>query len=221
MRITPDLTIAGYPGIRVRQLFRRVFRYDSWTDEDVAEEMGISKRKAAALVAALVAEGYLETADAWHKSMAKWEPSRKGASLTMASAAKPIRRATADRLVKGLVERAGMLMDPTRHEYAFVVTELIVFGSYLTDRPDLGDVDFAVRWQTRFEDKDQQYACRKARVRAAKAAGKRFHWWFLETEWPEVEVQRFLKGPSQYVSLHDAEKHREFLASIPHQRLLP
>ena len=43
-----------------------------------------------------------------------------------------------------------------RHKYAFVVTELIVFGSYITDRPDLGDIDIAARWRAQYDDRDEQ-----------------------------------------------------------------
>lgn len=39
---TTAVTASAPP--RLRQLFRRVFRFDSWTEADVADEMGISPR---------------------------------------------------------------------------------------------------------------------------------------------------------------------------------
>jgi len=36
-----------------------------------------------------------------------------------------------------------------------------------------------------------------------------------------VEVRRYLKGPSAYVSLHDLDDQQEFIASIPHRRVWP
>src|SRR5690349_8345192 len=109
MRLTPDLDIAGYPALRIRGLFRRVFRDDRWTYHDVMEHPGLRKREAVHLTADLEQEGYLERVKEPSPHRSLHDVTRKGAALMMASAAKPIRRATADRLLAGVVERARHL----------------------------------------------------------------------------------------------------------------
>ena len=221
MRITPDMTIAGYPAIRVRQLVRRVFRFDRWRHKDVASEMGISVRKAGRLVTALVDEGYLEPVTPDYPGHARWAVTRKGAGLAMASAAKPIHRATAERLVAGVLERCSVLADWKAHPYAFRVVEVLVFGSYLTDARRLGDVDLAVEYERRHGTGDRNWAVMKARIDAAHQAGRTFGNISEMYEWPRTEVRRFLIGRSGYLSLHDLDEERKFVESVPHRRLWP
>ena len=60
-----------------------------------------------------------------------------------------------------------MLADWDAHPYAYRVRELLVFGSYLTDVPTLGDVDLAVVWAHRFSHPARHWSYMEARIRLA------------------------------------------------------
>jgi len=110
MRITPGLTIAGYPAIELRDLFHRVLsRHEGWTEAAVADHLRIAPRRAHRLVTELARLGYLTRREPPDQHAPPYVITRQGAALIMATAAKPITRATADRIVAGLLERARVL----------------------------------------------------------------------------------------------------------------
>jgi hypothetical protein len=79
------------------------------------------------------------------------------------------------------------------------VTEVRVFGSYLTDSDDLGDLDLALRYELRpVDDKDFSDAIRAF---AAKH-GKRHLSWHDQLSLPERVVEHRIKGRSPYISMH-------------------
>jgi hypothetical protein len=116
------------------------------------------------VLAALIANGYLEP----HKPEYKWdtrefELSRKGRQLAAANLVKRFDRAKADQEIADLIARANEIN--ARDELVFYVRKITVFGSYLTDSNDLGDIDLVVQTWPRRRDpfKESQ----------RRAAGKR------------------------------------------------
>src|SRR5664279_499149 len=99
---------------------------------------------AAAVLTELVEAGFLTEehgspveGDRW------WVTTTRGNALGMASFAKPISRATAERLLAGLLDRARTWNE--NPERLVSIEEIVVFGSYLDPTVDqLGDVDIAV-----------------------------------------------------------------------------
>lgn len=59
----------------------------------------------------------------------------------------PVRRERAERMVAELPLRAATLNADPRYQH--FVNRIAVFGSYLGDKPVLGDLDVAMDWQTR------------------------------------------------------------------------
>lgn len=111
----------------------------------------------------------------WPLKKERWGP-EKARMLHIASAAKPTKRVTADRLLReflGCVEHMNA-DEALMHR----VSEVVVFGSDLTESSDLGDIDERNRGRDRMESA-------KERVEVSRAAGGSFP---MQGElfWPEM-----------------------------------
>ena|ERR1017187_1783547 len=122
MRITADQTIADYPAVRVRQLMRET-AHASVTLRHVRQVLRCSDSGAASVLNRLEKDGLIESVSG------RLEPSTKGRALAMATAARPLRRTTATRLVADLIERARAVNSDDR--WAYRVWMVAVFGSYV------------------------------------------------------------------------------------------
>jgi len=110
---------------------------------------------------------------------------------------KRIDRTKADQLVAEIVRRAKEIN--ARPELAMTVEEIRAFGSYITDRTDLGDIDLAVRFE-RKPGKDFV----AWNIERANASGRQSLNFFQQITYGETEVFRLLKGRSPYIALHYA-----------------
>ena len=63
-----------------------------------------------------------------------------------------IKRETADRILKKMVQTAEEINSAPETQFMYFVSKVVVFGSYLTEKERLGDIDVAVeiegRWKT-------------------------------------------------------------------------
>jgi hypothetical protein len=112
----------------------------------------IKAAEAKRVLAALVADGYLEPhepTDQYDKS--KYQTSVKGRQLAAANLTPRFDRAKADNEVAALIACANEIN--TRDELVFFVHKITAFGSYLTDSNDLGDIDLVVEVEPRREQK--------------------------------------------------------------------
>jgi predicted nucleotidyltransferase len=80
----------------------------------------------------------------------------KGSALAMATAAPPLRRETAERLITQLVERARAVNKDDR--WAYRVGRLVVFGSYVRGAERPNDVDVGCETLPRWSGERQQVA---------------------------------------------------------------
>src|SRR2546422_6017751 len=122
MRIAAEEKIAGYPALRIRQLMRETAGR-SITPRYVREILSCTDSGAARVLNQLARAGFVEAVRGY------WEATTKGNALAMATAAAPLRRQTAERLIAGLIDRARVLNGD--HTWAFRVRILVVFGSYI------------------------------------------------------------------------------------------
>jgi len=197
MRITRDMTIVGVPAIQLRDALRGLV--SGFDAEYLANKLNMSAEEGRGIAGQLLAEGYLAV-EMEHHGETYYGLTMKGAALQLASAAKPIKRATAERLVQEIIQRAEAInAEPS---YLYRVTKLLVFGSYLTDSPTLGDVDIAVELTPKIADPDEFSAAASQYADDAAAAGRRFSSFFQRLFWPQEEIQRILKNSISYVSLH-------------------
>jgi len=164
---------------------------------------------ARALVGYLLAEGYIERAaeSGGRDGGASYTSTIKGAALGMTKFVSRIDRAKAEALLKGVLERvAAINSDP---EWMHWVTEVRVFGSYLTDANDLGDLDLALKYEPRWDRSATDRGTREfsAAIEAFAAKHNKQHRpWIEKLSLPERVVAQRVKGRSPYISMHRVEE---------------
>lgn len=110
MRSDPNDVVVGLPALTAREVVRGVIRYQEVDEElfaHICQDAGVPAGREHATLAALCRLAYLEPLEPDpHRPEPRWCFTRLGSSFAWAHATKPIRRATADRLLAELVERA-------------------------------------------------------------------------------------------------------------------
>jgi hypothetical protein len=143
----------------------------------------------------------------------------QGNAIANAKAGKPITRRTADRLVEEFLVRVNEIN--ACDDYVFRVTQVVIFGSYLSDSPTLGDVDLSIILSHRYDDPEEHKRHCEARTQHALEEGRNFPTFLQELAWPEEEIWRILKGRSRGLSLHDEKRERVLSRPIPSKILFP
>lgn len=202
MNITSDTTLVGYPILKIRQLLRAIRLH--WhgkgmiyilTTNITADNLDITEEEAQGVLNELVSLGYLSRID--NSDFYPIEP--PGNALRCASAARPIHRKTADKVLHQFLERVQQVnSDPY---YLYKVREVQVFGSYLSDKQRISDVDVAVDIQPKFEY-SRQRELEEERIRLAYRKGRQFRNYNRELEFPRNEVEMFLRNRSHSLSIH-------------------
>jgi len=210
MRIAPGEKICGVDALSLRKAFRFVSNLDDFSTELLAEKLGLSKKRGPSLLNDLAAEGFVTPHLDFHKR-ACWRLTKRGRALALASAAKPLTRATADRLVEEFLARAMAIN--TNGELAYVVTDAVLFGSYLTDARRLNDVDIGFRLARR-NPAANAVEENNHRVSVARKRGRQFRSWFDELNWPRTEVLLLMKARSRGLSLHDMDNDAIFTEKL-------
>jgi len=213
MRIDPKGTVAGRPALLVRQTLRHLRTRLPWGLSELECAASVEAGEGRALIKALLAEGLIEAAgrNAWKVTQAGW-------TLSSATAAKRVTRATAQRALQQFLGRVEQVNnDPY---FLGKVTRVVLFGSMLKPAVErLSDVDLAVEVASKDADFD------RARVKNYDAEelatrGHRFRN-FLEQEgcwyW---EVFGFLKGQSRVIALADYSVEKTFVLTVQHRFLI-
>ena len=192
MRITTDQKIAGCPAVRVRQLMRGTVS-GSITLGYVRRVLRCSDSGASVILNRLEKDGFIELV------RGHLEPSTKGIALAMATAAAPLRRATAARLVDGLIERVRALN--ADDSWAYRVGTVVVFGSYVRGAERPSDVDVACELRPRWGSGRQRVQEQLRRETRAEPFRNMSEW----ATWPKLEVFRFLRARARGLSIHELE----------------
>jgi hypothetical protein len=217
VRIDSTASIAGHPALNVRELLRRG-RVGEWGMQFVRHVLKVDQDEAARVIASLHGKGLIEPGES-EDGEQLYQPSMLGRALANASAGKPIRRATADRLLSEFLKRVEIVnSDP---HYLFRIELAVVFGSYLSDAEALGDLDLAIHLEAKEPDWDKHVALEDARIAEAREAGRDFPSYEAQIHWPETEVRRFLKGRSSAISLHDLRSDIRIITGSPHRVIHP
>lgn len=197
MRIDPKGHIAGFPALMVRDFLRRYF-VSNFSLISVENFTKTSIYESRPFISALEAEGLVNRVE--DSEGEYWECSNEGRRLAMATAAAPIRRATAERLVREVLDRARTVNSDSG--YLFCVNRVAVFGSYLTGAVRLSDVDLAIELICRVSDPEEYRRLKDARIDLARKRGWRSRNLVDLVAYPKQEVLDFLKGRSRAISLH-------------------
>ena len=217
MRIDPKGTLFGYPLLYVRKLVRVLNNYLSWDVNTVQEVLSVRPTKARKIVKALHAAGLSKRCRGKH--LKTWTTTQAAQTLASATAAKPITRRTADRVLGGLLARVDRVNGDDR--FLAKVTRVIVFGSYLRASVErLSDVDIAVELVPKESRRNKFRELNYRRVAQAARKGHRFSGILDRELWWRSETLDFLKGRSRSISLVDYKREKEFVDKVPRRTVL-
>ena len=191
VKISPSQQVAGIPVMEVRKFLRRVhsdFR-TSWP-EQVVQHFNFTSRRARQFIHDLQAEGLIEPSTHEFDKDA-YQLTDKGRSLGRGSAAKAIIRATGDKALKGLLQRAKEVN--ASDDFLCSVEAVVLFGSYLKGEERPNDVDVAVKLKRRLpENLGTDEVARRMREHARKS-NRQFSTYLEELQWPETQVKLYLR----------------------------
>lgn len=198
MRIDLRERIAGQTAAAIRTFLRRSHG-DAWNLSYVAKRLRSDEAAAREIIVELAARGYIERS-AFSAEGEYWENTIRGNAFAGATAAKPLLRVSADKRLKEFLDRVEEVRrDPY---YLYRVHRVILFGSYLTSKDRINDIDLCVSLTVKEKDKDKQDRLREQRVEETLRRGKVFKSFIDRLTWPETEVLKFLKAKSRSISLH-------------------
>lgn len=221
MRIQPGELIAGQSALALRKLMRQGRVYGPTTSGNplstITEVLGIDLSRAKQVYQDLYREGYIEPIPEHHPFYQPdhWFTTTKGNALAGASAKKPIKQRTAERLIEEFLARVKEI---NSGEYVYRVGRVILFGSCLGDEREastVGDVDLSIELVDRYSNPAERHAAHNARIETAMLAGRVFSDHFQMLCWPDLEVWRKLKNRSPSLSLHNEEREHILRQGIP------
>ena len=198
----------------IRKLFRRAGLEGTLTVEFVRGSLHVSEPEATALLRASAKAGFLnrEKGGRWHLSTA-------GIRLRGATAAKPLIRRTAERLLEELSQRMTALNENPR--FLARVEKAIVFGSYVGAGDRLGDVDVAIQLVPRLSDPEKHREANARRVEEEVQMGRRFRSFLDQAFWWQQEAMLFLRNRRRGLSLQHYGPIRDVVEASPHALMFP
>jgi hypothetical protein len=161
--------------------------------------MQLKSRQATKFINDMMALGLIEPTTPFRGEVA-FQVATQGLAFANATAAKPIYRATGERVVREFVDRVTTVN--ASEEYAFRIRSSVVFGSMLSCADRLGDVDVAVDLQPRISDSAKFRQLCDRRRHSAEEQGRVFSIAMDWAMWPKKEVLLQLKARSRSLSLH-------------------
>ena len=200
MQLDPNETIVGLPILKIRDFLRKW--ENGWTVSHLAAALRIGQRKADQLLRELQHRDYIQR-DEVRGNPDFYKLTPKGETFRVATGARPLTRKTAERKLSEFMARVTEV-NSSAH-FAYRVRKVIVFGSYLSSRDKLGDIDIAVELTPREQNHSKQEAVNDERIFSAESAGRRFGNIVDRLYWPQYEVALFLKARSRAISLHTTD----------------
>ena len=208
MRIQKNDVIAGQPAFAVRKLLKQ----EQGAITTIARILDIDLPDAQQVFHILCTEGYIQPSEAHYdtdKDDPRWENTIKGNALVNATARKAVTRQTAERLLQEFLQRVEKVN--SSDDYAYYIKQVIIFGSYLSGSPTLGDIDLSLVLELRDDDLQERHKHFDERIKLAQKQGRHFKSDLDSAFWPYQEVIQFLENRSSPLSLHD-EQHEQVLS---------
>ncbi len=205
MRITKEEIVAGHSALQVRGFLRR-FKHGFFMLSAAEGFMQLKSGQAAVFINDMVAlELIVPTMPFGDR--AAFQVATRGHAFANATAAKPISRGTAERVLREFMDRVNAVN--ASKEYAFKVKSAVLFGSILSSMERLGDVDVAVDLQRRILDSAKFRQQCDHRRHSAQEQGRAFSTAIDWVTWPKREVVLQLKARSRGLSLHGFDQLME------------
>ncbi|SHL55185.1 hypothetical protein [Bradyrhizobium lablabi] len=193
MQVGKKETVAGVRLIKVRDFLK--LQEESFRAEAIGEFFKVSGNRRQEIEQALLSAGY----SSQHKSdKTRYLVTPLGRQLCNAKFVSRISREQAETLVRSFQARVANINE--RDELTHRVTGVRVFGSYITDRADLGDIDFAVAIEPRRDTHVEES------IKRAEQSGKTIRNFLERITFGQTEVRKLLKDGSPYLSLHDFDE---------------
>jgi predicted nucleotidyltransferase len=214
MRIDPKGTISGWPTLRVRGILRSLRGQSPWTLPELEAAADLPTGGGRGLLKVLRDQGFVEPS-----GRGGWRLTQAAVRFSVATAAKPVTRTTAERALAQFLDR---VMRAGQDPYFLAKPiRVVLYGSMLkTDVQRLSDVDLAVQLVPKEADPERAQVLNQARVEELADRGHEFrnilevaHCWHRETF-------KFLKGRSRVISLADYAIEKSFILAVPHQFLI-
>jgi predicted nucleotidyltransferase len=193
----------------LRGSFRRdwqsISKWDVMYGDIPVRKIPDQTRPARALIKQLLKDGFIEPYTRFEKEA--YRCTLKGNAFRMTDFVPRMNRAKAEALLKDVLDRVADIN--AKAELLHWVTEVRVFGSYLTDTDDLGDLDLAIKMERQHIEGDFVEAC----INLAKMSGKNFGSYLDMVNFPQLELRRRIKNRSPRISIHgidELDKHPEW-----------
>jgi predicted nucleotidyltransferase len=214
MRIDPKAKVGRYPTLLVRATLRHLREHLQWGLPQLEAAAALTPGSGGALVKTLRTEGLIAPV-----GPGAWTVTQAGLTFSVATAAKPVTRATAEEALSQFLDRVRRVNEDPY--FLAKVTRAVLFGSMLKPEVErLSDVDLAVQLAQKETDVDRAREQSLKRAEELAIIGHRFRH-FLEMEgcW-YFETFRFLKGGSRVIALADYNIERSLVMAVPHRVLL-
>ena len=215
MQITANQTIAGHLATKVRD-FLWASQLTGIVNETAETKMALNPKAARDFLNQLVVLGFIKERSG-HNEHSFFELTDYGVNLANASAAKPIHRKTAERVLTEFLERVERVN--ATPEYVYRVDTAILYGSMLSNAERLGNVNVAVNLESKAKGETEFQEWSKARRHAARVKGRSFSTIVEQVFWPRAEIFLHLKARSISLKLSDLS-HVAELTNLPYRILL-
>jgi hypothetical protein len=196
MLLVKGQTIAGYPATEIRRLMQRIGPLNA-SVRFIGEILGCPPREAETVTEKLRNEGYVRDDDGLPGCLCL---TSKGLAL-LGATSRPISRATAQKHLRELLRRIPTVnADPMQ---AFIVGGVVVFGSFLSAKEKLGDLDVAVYLEMK-QQTDEEYSRRMDELLEKAWREGRTPSNVVEAScWPRLEILRILRRGLRQLRLHE------------------
>jgi len=191
VKISRSQQVAGIPVMELRKFLRWVHSdFRGFWPEQVVRHFNFTSRRARQFIHDLQAEGLIEPfTDESDKGA--YQLTDKGRSLGRSSAAKAIIRATGDKALKGLLQRAREVN--ASDDFLCSVEAIVLFGSYLKGEERPNDVDVAVKLKRRLPENLGTHEFARRMREHARKSNRQFSTYLEELQWPETQVKLYLR----------------------------
>ena len=199
MRIKPDEVVAGFTARKIRELLRQ--SVDSLSARHATKILEIKTKQAIRLLERLEQGGLLERNPGLPNSddEQSWKRTVKGGALANALFSTPVSRQSAEKRMSEFLDRVRQVNCNSRFLYR--VRKIVVFGSFLSDAPFIGDLDLAVDLCPKETDSRKHSELIRALANEAASRGRRFRNYVEGFRFAEQEVIVFLKARSRILQL--------------------
>jgi predicted nucleotidyltransferase/predicted transcriptional regulator len=191
-------TICGFPILKIRELFSSIREHSAISIKGISFDLHINTKRAEKLASDLEDNGYLQCCID-HNGKKRYKVLPKGRRLVKAFATKPLLRSTADKKLHEFLQRVKEVN--INDYYLYKVTKVILFGSYLTGKERIGDVDIAIELEPKISDPDLRQRAFEDRFELAVKNGRQFKSILDDLFWPYQEVRLYLKSRSRSIDL--------------------